>query len=156
MRKKASFTLIEMLIVMSLIALCLGAGAFGISRALNKESFEAQTQCFLHQIALAEELMIDTRQDVWISFKEGACFLIAPQHTHQVSLSKVKEVLFNHKEQDLLFSGALGIPPRGVLVLRSKSGEEKVIHLSGIPGMINQKEVATHEASYPQEILSLT
>ncbi len=153
--KKASFTLIEMLIVMSIVALCLGGGGFGISRVLNKEHFEKEAKIVLEQIHLAEELMINTKQDVQIFFEDGFCKLVAPKHTRQITLSKVREVLFNGKATSLFFDGSLGIPPKGTLILRGKNNE-KVIIFSGIPGKINHEEIAVHEASYPQEILSLT
>ncbi|MCH9608554.1 MAG: hypothetical protein S4CHLAM45_11320 [Chlamydiales bacterium] len=134
MPKKQAFTLLELMLVIALISLTLVGGGFGIARALKKERFEKRVEHVIGQITLAEETMIDTGQDVTLHIESAS---------------------FNGGEAVLYFDGALGISPSGELIL--KEGEKKrVINLPGLPGKINQKEIPTHEPSYPKEIFSLT
>lgn len=153
--RKNSYTLLEMMVVVFLVALCTGAGAFGVKRALAHERFEGEVKCIMSQIARAEELMIDAKYDVEICFKKGECQLIAPKRSKSIPLKYIHEVKLNGTTPTLYFDGTLGRSPSGTLTLKGNGGE-KTFFLSGIPGTTNLEEVAHHEATYPQEIFSLT
>lgn len=82
------------------------------------------------------------------------CHLTAAHFKKSVVLEHILHASFNDKQALLYFEGALGIPPKGKLVLQGKRGE-KTVWLPGIPGKINEKEKTIHETGYPQKILSL-
>jgi Prokaryotic N-terminal methylation motif len=170
-RSKYSFTLLEILIVMTLIATFLGAMALPISKALRKERFETAVKAVIGKITLATEVMLDFRTDVTLKLQlenqEVVCTILPqmrlPEHiekgfNHKNEIKGISTMLFNDKAQESIeihFEGTLGSISAGEIALINGNLKE-VITLPGYPAQIHKGKHAqtTYHPTYPQEILS--
>lgn len=164
---KRSFTLIEMLIVMTLIAAALGTLSLQVAKALKGGRFESGVDQVMGKLTLAQELMLDFHTDVTVVFTrqtEGIeCKLIAgrllpdaiERAMNRYKLIKgIEEVTFSGEA--LFFDGTLGTTPHGALSLSSQSSKATLI-LNGYPARITRGIYCEKEeayAVYPEEIIS--
>ena len=171
-RHKRAFTLFEILIVISLIAISFGFTAIQVPKALKKERFETAVEEVIAKISLATELMLDYRMDVVLIFsqKEGELFYdfklnqpIPPKLNAKLKrnpkIKGIEKIAFDGKPCQtigLLFDGTLGAISRGGLHLEG-NGQEAHLLLRGFPSkIIRGNNDLSKEASpfYPEEILS--
>lgn len=168
---KRSITLIELMVVITLITIVLGAVAISIPKALKRGKFERSVEAIIAKITLAQELMLDFHTDVTLTFKQQesalACHLetACPLKSHiekecnRISLLQgIEQVTFNGiicPEITLHFEGSLGISPKGVLAFTCNEHAVK-LPLKGYPTGIKrgEYEIQTDQADYPEEILS--
>ena len=173
MRSKRSITLMEMMIVISLIAVALGGMALPISKALKGEKFAHGVDAVIGKIMLAQEVMLDFHADVKLILeqdKEGKgidCLIVAaiplPPHiekglNHRPHIAGIMEMAVNHEKKnrvELSFDGTLGSVPQGILSLIAP-GKEEHIALPGYPRQIRRGNhvQTTSNTSYPEEIVS--
>ncbi len=154
MKKRSAFTLFELLLVVTLVMMTLGAVTISIPRALSKERFEKEAEHVWQQIVLAQELMLDTQHDVILRLDKKGCEM----HPFLEKNLKIKEIdSFSFQEQQgsvtLYFDSTLGTTPKGALHIKGRRGESHTYLLPGFPGKYRLKEIQAHEAPYPQEIL---
>ncbi len=173
MRHKRSITLMEMMIVISLIAVALGGMSLPISKALKSEKFARGVDGVIGKIMLAQEVMLDFHTDVRLILEkdeEGKgvnCHIIAniplqPQIekglNHRPLIAGITEMAFNHERENRIefsFDGTLGSVPQGTLTLMAPGKEEKIV-LPGYPRQIrrgNHVQI-TSSTPYPEEIVS--
>ena len=170
---KRSITLIEMMIVISLIATALGGMALPLSKALKGEKFERGVDRVIGKIMLAQELMLDFHTDVQLILeqdKEGEaihCLILVaiplpPQIekgiNHRPHIAGIRQMAFNHEDKDrmeLSFDGSFGVLPQGTLTLMGPRNAEHIA-LPGYPGQIRRGNhvQTTINTPYPEEILS--
>lgn len=164
MRRKASFTLLEILIATFLVAIAVSATAIAIPKFLSGERFEKEVKTVENKIALVQELVIDTEQSLSLVF-DNLQLLIEPANALPKRwlrpikpFKEIESVSFDGEVLNRLvlqFDGQMGGCPRGRLTL---SGKKKSVdlYLPGFPGQIKRtKEVLYGEnAPYPQELLS--
>lgn len=168
---KNSFTLLEILLVLTLIAFVLGAGAIQVPKLLSHERFETQAKSIKRKIELAQEIMLDYDMDVELLLKRDPKGLICQVKTqmplpkrwnrflHSKPLDEISFVAFNGERVDsltLVFDGSLGAIPRGNLRLIGKK-QDAAFYLPGFPGKIHRGERQDEKTvvPYPQEIFSL-
>ncbi len=166
---KKAFTLIEMVLVITLIAIALGAMAFPLSKALKKEKFERGVDAIIARITFAQEIMLDFHTDVTLTLLEESgkviCTIepaialpakIEKALNHHKEIPGISQLCFNHeirKRIEICFDGTIGAVSRGTLTL-SGSGREAILSLPGYPTHIQRGE---HEAQkscfipYPEE-----
>ena len=174
---KRSITLFEVLIVMSLIAVALGASFIPVSKALRGEKFERGVEQLTAKIALAQEVMLDFQTDVSLFlFQEGneiKCVIkthkklptyLEKSLNRYKTINGIEQMAFNnevHKDIEIQFDGVLGTVSKGTLTLISNK-KEVTLNLKGYPAHITRGEHAeansqkvNEEASYPEEIISI-
>lgn len=171
---KRSFTLLEILLVVALIGLALGAISIQIPKALSGETFERGVDQVKCRIALAQELMLNYQTDVFLEFEhdEEEKGMRCVIHTGKPLSEKLKnnvnrhsvvkgieKVEFGEISADnvvLHFDGTLGATPKGVLILKGKNREASLT-LKGFPSHILRGDHVAEEskAAYPEEILSV-
>jgi type II secretory pathway pseudopilin PulG len=170
---KRPFTLFEILIVIALITVALGVMTLQIPKALKGAKFERGVERIIAKLALAQEVMLDFRTDVYLTFKqqEGVmeCTLTAGRKLPprlEESLNRYKKiegieaVAFDTSAggdvPQLYFDGAVGATPQGILTLSGYGREEKIV-LNGYPAQIKRGTyVQANERTidYPEEIFS--
>lgn len=170
---KRSLTLIEVMLVMVLIGIGLGALAFQASKALKKGKFESGVEQIMGKIALAQEIMLDFRTDVTLTLRkqqDGIECLIEtlshlPPHLEKginrsSLIAGIDSLAFNNGGQNeikLLFEGGLGITPKGELTLSFRD-LNSTLSLKGFPAHIkkihNESNNEGQQTPYPEEILS--
>lgn len=173
MRRKRSITLMEMMIVISLIAVALGAMSLPISKALKSETFAHGVDGVIGKIMLAQEVMLDFNTDLQLFLKkdeEGKgihCHIVPgiplPPHiekglNHRPLIPGITEMAFNHEIKNsiqLSFEGPIGSISQGTLTLGA-SGKEEHIALPGYPKHIRRGNYVqtTSSTPYPEEIIS--
>ena len=173
MRLKRSITLMEMMIVVALVAVSLGAMSFPIAKALQGEKFAHGVDGIIGKIMLAQEVMLDFDTDVQLFLKkdkEGKgihCHIVPgiplPPHiekglNHRPLIVGIDEMAFNLENKnniEISFEGPLGSISQGILTLRA-SGKEEHITLPGYPKHICRGNYAPTpcSTSYPEEIVS--
>lgn len=169
---KRSFSLLEVLLTLALIAVALSACGFGLSRVLSKQRFEAAVQKVGAAMTLAQELMLDCGMDVsfiLIQEEKGVVYAIETQRELPERLRKavhlrnkvdgIEQIAFDgvfSGKIELLYDASLGTTPKGTLELNNRSFSKK-IHLKGYPsrvlGDIDECEKDS-QAVYPQEAVS--
>lgn len=169
---KRAVTLFEVLVVMTLLAVALGAAFIPLSKALRGERFERGVDQLIGKLALAQEIMLDFHTDVLITLDKQGDEVICklkpcqklPPHLEKTlnryeTIKGIDEIAFDNEERNsivLHFDGTLGTTPEGKLVLTSNNKEE-VLVLKGYPTQIKRGEHAdknSSEANYPEEIVS--
>jgi prepilin-type N-terminal cleavage/methylation domain-containing protein len=170
-RAKRAVTLIEMLLVISLIAVALGALSLPLVKAIKKERFEQGVDQLISKLTLAQELMLDFNTDVNVKLtqKEGSilCLIEAdkplPSHLEHAfnrygKISGIEEMQFDNSVRSQLViccDAAFGTLSQGQLKLVSGAHEE-TIFLKGYPSQIKRGlgEKQECQVPYPEEILS--
>lgn len=169
---KHPFTLFEMLLVITLVAMALGICALPISKAVKSERFERGVDQVAAKIALAQELMLDFRTDVTLLLEmkqhELCCSIKIERHlpahlersiNRYNKIKGIEEMAFNHDRRDsiqLQFDGTVGTTPQGELSL-SAPQKEAILILHGYPAQIvrgKHEKKKKCEALYPEEIVS--
>lgn len=165
MRRKASFTLLEMLLCVALVACAFSVLTISIPNFLGSERFEREARVVQEKLALAQELMIDCDTSVKLILDKGQ-LLVAPQKSLPKSwlrapkrFKEIQTVLFDNQpveRLELIFDGEIAACPRGVLTLVGKKRRQRSFYLAGFPGRMDQKKEAlcAQNAPYPQEFLS--
>ena len=69
MIKKRFVTLLELLIVISILAIAIGAISFNINRALREQHFKTEVELVVDYLRLAQNLMLIMNADVHVIFK---------------------------------------------------------------------------------------
>jgi type II secretory pathway pseudopilin PulG len=174
--KKRSLTLIEMMLVMTLIAIGLGTLGFQVAKALKKERFERGVEQVMGKISLAQEVMLDFHTDVTLTlYREGEeieCRLetdlslpsqIEKGLNRYHTIEGIEEIAFNdeiRRKIILQFEGGVGSTPQGKLTFLGQ-GDAISIHLKGYPTQIRREQNRGGEngptlcqADYPEEIFS--
>jgi|GEM_PF-5468201 len=170
MRKKASFTLLELLLCAALVAFALGAVTLSIPRFIANERFEKDVKVVLQKIELVTELMLDCDSSITLAFdesKEGVQLSIIPAKELPKKwirvpkpLKEIRSVSFDGERAchlELLYDCEVGGCPRGLLTLEGKN-RKQTLSLPGFPGKIKRGEevLSGKNAPYPQEIFSFT
>jgi len=150
-RRVKAITLIEILLVMSLIGMAVGAMQFGVHKLLKKEAFVQEVRKIRNMVAFAQEVMIDTKCDLSLTLlHEGSdvklLFSSTPELPERVArtlqditVRHVETLTFNEavvSELILNFEGHLGIISEGVIEIKSKKEKSQTIHLRGFPGRV--------------------
>lgn len=147
-QKAKAITLIEILLVLSLIAMALGATQFGFTHFIKEEAFVQECAKIKKAIAFAEELMMDTGSDLTLTLqhdKEEMKLLLSTSKTLPKRLllpleqccKEITFLYFNDKPTKKLvlhFEGHLGITSKGVITLENKKGKKQYFVLRGFPG----------------------
>jgi len=169
---KRSFTLLEILLVISLIATGLGVLSLQISKALKKEKFEQGVEQLISKLTLAQGLMLDFQTNVRVKLFQETVEVVCtietdktlPPHLERSinryhKIPAILEMQLDRSVQEeiiLNYDASLGITTQGVLTLISGPNEEQ-IHLKGYPTRVkrgaNEKNNECH-VPYPEEILS--
>ena len=169
---KQAFTLFEILIVMSLIAIAFGGLTLQISKALKGERFERGVEQIIAKIALAQELMLDFHADIQLTLNHAQdvwkCELVVnrqlPAHqaksiNRYVNIKGIEGIAFDGTFKEIIelqFDGTLGTIPKGVLTLISNHKKETIV-LNGDPSHIRRGTYVQKnncQAIYPEEIFS--
>src|SRR4051794_25066422 len=171
--KRQYFTLFEILLVITLIALIGGTCVFSLPKALKQEREEKSMASLIAKVEIAKEVMVDYDADVTLILSqaaEGVTCHLYPSKPMRESIKKAlnKESFFpgiervvwrgvTYRELKLPFVASDGKIPEGVLELHCK---EKVCryYLPGYLGEIKKNydtEIQKPQAPYPQEVLSL-
>lgn len=166
-----SFTLIELMLVIALIAIGLGTLAFQVSKALKAERFERGVEHIIQKISLAQEIMLDFHTDVTLTLKqsgqavecqlEAACVL--PAHiekglNHASRVQGIEQMTLDNTVSETIklpFEASLGITPQAQITF-NYLGRQAILCLPGYPAAIKRGhyEITTNESHYPEEILS--
>jgi len=150
-KKNSAITLIEILLVMSIIALVIGTVQFGFHAFLKEEAFVQESAKIKKAILFAQEVMMDTKSDLTLtlvhdenqihmhfsSSKELPEKILYP--LRECSCKEVHTLFFNtrrEKEITLRFEGHLGYTTEGLITLESKKGKKQNIVLRGFPGSV--------------------
>ncbi|MFN0064999.1 MAG: Tfp pilus assembly protein FimT/FimU [Chlamydiales bacterium] len=172
MKRVNSFTLFELLLVMSLVALVLGVGGLQIPRLLSHERFEAGVAKIEKMVELSSEIMLDCKADVTLVLRqeeEGVVCQIEvtsslPKRWNRFlrcgPIASIQGVSFDDtpsRELLLSFDASLGSIPKGCLTLHGKKRSSRLF-LSGYPGKMGKNEEVKDVRTplYPQEVFSLT
>jgi prepilin-type N-terminal cleavage/methylation domain-containing protein len=172
-KNKSALTLIEMLLVISLLAIAFGVISVPISKALKKEKFERGVDQLLVKLALAQELMLDFQTNVSLTLaldqehEKVTCRLETerrlPDHL-ETSINRygkvagIQEMQFDDSVRNTLvlyFDASFGTTSKGVLTLISGMNKAQ-INLKGYPARIKRGDDEENECQvpYPEEILS--
>lgn len=170
-KNKRSITLIEILIVMTLISITLGTIALHTPRAIRAEQFEQGVQKIKSKIMLAQELMISYKTDVFLTLtmENNACYCSMKAnhdlyngciYMRKEKIRGIKSVTFNSSEKNTLtlcFNGNIGNSPTGKLSLQGIDGQEVIFTLKGFPSCLNRGnyEIQKTMSSYPKALLSI-
>ncbi|MCP5470301.1 MAG: hypothetical protein H7A36_07360 [Chlamydiales bacterium] len=169
--RRNSFTLLELLCVLTLIAFVLGTGGIQMKRALSGERFERAVEQIERKLELAQEIMLDCNTDVIVTFETGEKGVVCQLHTLKplpkrwrrfltVNLKEVNAISFDGErvqKLELTYDSALGACPCGHLLIQGKK-RVRMLTLPNYPGKI-KKGVSDEKGifvPYPQEVLSLT
>jgi prepilin-type N-terminal cleavage/methylation domain-containing protein len=171
-RNKSPFTLIEMLIVLTLIASALGALSLQISKALKGERFERGVEQVIAKLTLAQELMLDFHTDVHLTLTQEkggvVCTLKTdlrlPDHLERAinlynKIEGIEQMCFDNRAKAIIalyYDGATGVTPQGTLTLVAPRKGESII-LKGYPAQIRRgidEQTKNCHADYPEEIFS--
>ena len=164
MKRKASFTLLEILIGTFLIAMAVAATAIAIPKFLGNERFEKEVKIVEDKIALIQELVIDCELSLSLVFDDKQ-LKIEPSDglpkrwiRDPKPFKEIESIAFDGeraKRLVLKFDGQLGGCPRGLLTLKGKKRSVD-LYLPGFPGRIQRTKEALYgeNAPYPQEFLS--
>jgi len=165
-RVKRSVTLLELLIVVSLIAVAFTVVGVQGPRFIKKTRFSAGVNKVIGKLSLAQEVMLNFQTDVKITFepRDGGLEVhlqteshvpenVLKQINHRSWIKGIERVEFNGSA--LTFDTTLGRIPEGELRLFSGNWEETLI-LRGFPSRIKRGEHVAYEteATYPEEIFS--
>lgn len=149
--KKHPFTLVEILLVLTLLAMVGGAFALFSARSLGRYTFEKEVDMIASKLLFAEEIMMDHGVDVSCVFAHNCFSLIASRPLpidierlmkKEEKLKAIEEISFEGKS--LLFEGATKCCPEGRLHLKGKRCE-MTLCIPPFPGRIN-KELICHAA----------
>ncbi len=160
------FTLLEMLLVVTLVGLTLGVIAIQAPKALKGETFERGIDQVKTRIALAEELMLNCQTDVQLIFEpegEGKGLICRLKTDKPVPSRLTREI----ERQALIkgvdavvpgvlhFDGTLGASPKGTLLIKG-GNREVILTLKGFPSHILRGDHVTEDsqATYPETVLS--
>lgn len=166
-RSKRPFTLLEILITLTLIGVGLGALAMQVSKVINGEKFERGVDQIISRLSLAQELMLDYRMDVRVQLTRQKGIVMCSIETDRPLPKRLERAIERHKEIPgiqafypetctLHFDGTVGTTPQGSLTLRSQN-KEATLTLTGYPTRIKRGTYVqqnTPPAVYPEEILS--
>jgi prepilin-type N-terminal cleavage/methylation domain-containing protein len=175
--RRRSFSLLELMVVIAIIALTTPLMGVGIYRALKKEQFEAASRELAIQLGQAQQTMLYADRDMLVELIPGPdgvlCQLIRPSIAGMGTpvgeprlLKGVEQLLWNGQR----LSGSLLLPfysggremPRGeIAVMRDK--EVRTVRLLGYPHPIqvengenqqNQNHGESGYEAYPQEVVA--
>ncbi len=170
MRRKSSLTLLELILVISIASLLVGAGTLQIPRFLAHERFEKEVKLVQQKIELAQELMLDFETDITLQLlatDAGTTLKLLSTkplkkrwNRKEMTLKQIKQIAFDREKTDdlkLLYDCQMGGCPKGNLKLIGKK-KEVTLFLPGYPGKIKRGEKLEDgkNAPYPQEMFSLT
>ena len=164
MRKKANFTLMELLLVLSLIACVTTIAGFALPRFLTTERFDKEVRWVEQKVALAQELAMDLGTTVQLTMDVQGITMEAytplPRRWLRPSppFRELRAFSFEGARVDslrLIFDGELWGSPRGVLMMEGDKNSA-AFYLPGYPGrIVREKEaIDVQDAPYPQELLS--
>jgi len=164
MKQRLSFTLLELMIVIAVIALAVSATTYGIPRLLAQSRCEKDLARLQGTLALAETLMCAQHRDVVITCcpsQQGVVCTLHTPHIHKrYTLKHIDFLAFNGKAApfELVFDASICRVPQGLLELRHASSSY-FLHLPGYPGGISlhpspQPLGVEYAVSYPKELLS--
>lgn len=177
--KKKHFTLLELLVVLTILSLCVGLTGIKIREFYQEQSFLSDTRRVVSELAMAQDLMLILDTDVYVIFskekgsgdwslhlsvdkplKESWRHLIE----REVPLKSIRQIRFEGVSKDPIeLEFSLGKMSEGVLELTSsdRAGKKGVddhfeLRLPGFPAPIGQaktKEKGRIEATaYPEEV----
>ncbi|NGX61222.1 MAG: hypothetical protein K940chlam9_00705 [Chlamydiae bacterium] len=172
-KRKRAFTLVEILLGLTLLAIFLGTASISIPKALAKERFEKGMSRAVARLSLAQEVMLDYGSDVEVVFSfredgEGIEIELKPLKplseallTHLNRSSHVEEIVSGRFDETplpftLFFDGTVGATPAGVLSLEGKRGNSGELTLRGFPSEIKRGSYAISETeigTYPEALL---
>lgn len=172
MKKKRPFTLLELLLVVTLMGIVCATCAIQIPKALHAEEFSQSVERFIDKVEIAQEIMIDYEADLSLHLEQRGDKVFCTFCAEGGVPEKLIRRLNKHSELKQIHSFAwegvssssLKLPfhasshgiEKGVLKLVGK--RESSIFLPGYPKKIqkNLKEYAQKiiQAPYPQEVLS--
>ena len=170
MRKKGSFTLLELLLCVALVAFAFGAVSLSIPRFLASERFDKDVKIVQQKIELVQELMLNCDQSISLIFDttaKGTLISIVPTQglpkkwiRSPRPLQEIQNISFDGEKAthlELLYDAEIGGCPRGLLTLYGKKGSQ-TLSLPGYPGKIKRAEevLSGKNAPYPEKALSLT
>lgn len=172
---KRALTLIELLLVIMLITVSLGALGISIPKALKKEGLEKAVHHVLAKISLAREMALDYQADMLLILrpeenqgKKYSCEIRPMQHipvraaqaaNRHRTIQGVDKMSYGELNGviTIRFSSGIVSEPQGVLKLFCDKNEAAIL-LGNIPkkaennGACSQN--VTQPAPYPEEILS--
>lgn len=136
--KRRFLSLIEILIVLSIIAMLGGFVAINVRGALSEQHFKNDVQKVTEQIRLTRQLMLISSVDTELVFKEGNLHFVCENKIEpridrmirkKMPLDHIKSVTFDgHADPTLLFKSRGSIVPTGTLVLKGGNGEVKSLY----------------------------
>jgi type II secretory pathway pseudopilin PulG len=165
--KKRPITLIELMLVITIAAIAIGALGFTLPKALREERFKKNTLEVLLKIQTATDLMLAYDTDVILAFHRERDGLHASYATskplppqllgslnRKEVLKEIADIEFNGKNTPLVFSSSNGQTPDGRLTIKGK--KEMAIQLPGYPTpyLKREHEKKKNKAPYPKEALS--
>lgn len=176
---RSCFTLMEMLVVMTLIVIVAGAIGMNVAGALRETRFRSGTELVLDKLQMAQDLMLIMDQDIRIKFDKvdgqlrclfevdakltPALRVIMNKNTDIAGIQNWEFVeADSHRKLEgkfnLEFGGGGTKMSRGVLHLQGADREE-IIPLPGYPSPLGKGTVQyfnnnenSYEALYPKEI----
>lgn len=178
--KRSFFTLIEILIVFTILSVVVGVVGFKIKEAADEQRFLSQAHELVSTLALAQDLMLIQDADVlfkmaynlatkqyecWIEVEKPLEGSWAKLVQRKVPLPDIGNFSFNESQREkleLLFS--LQKMSQGELILERKTSKNSLgesnfkISLPGYPrpfasrGKVLQEDAINKEALYPKEV----
>jgi hypothetical protein len=137
-RRRFYFTLLEMILVISLASLVAGAIGINIWNAKRKYNFDSEVSIVVNQLRLAQDLMLILDADLHLKFtqEEGADITYRLESEKELPweweqeikrkhkpLRAIRSIVFNTKEKvlDLPFLSGGSNMPQGLLIFSSDS-----------------------------------
>ncbi|MCH9611106.1 MAG: hypothetical protein S4CHLAM81_15200 [Chlamydiales bacterium] len=164
MRKRRSFTLLEIVLALALVAFATTALCLAIPAFLSKQRFEKEVLLVEQKLALVQELVFDCDMAINLVIEgnqlsiDPGCSLPKRWIRNPKPFSQIKQIAFDGQTTERLelqFDNEVGGCPRGELTLIGKR-QQVTLSLLGYPGKIVRGREALYgkNAPYPQELLS--
>jgi prepilin-type N-terminal cleavage/methylation domain-containing protein len=170
--RRRSFSLLEMMVVLAIVALSAPLMGVGIYRGLKRERFEASVRELATQLGLAQRTMLYRDSDVMVQLTPGpkglVCRLIASPALGTGTpigpdrlLPGIEKLIWNGQQVEgalqLQFYSGGRLMPQGELQL-VRASEVRRVQLAGYPHAIGVDTQPAYkedvDAAYPQEVVS--
>lgn len=153
--KRRNLTLIEVLLVLSIIVMLGGVVGINVRGAMAEQNFRNDVQTVVEQLRLSQELMLIAGIDVEVSFKAGVMYFhsedkIDPRIDRTIKkaipLKHIVELtLDGQPDPKIAFMSRGSVMTAGTLILKSKNEEKRIIAFLGAPGPIQAGTSNTKE-----------
>ncbi len=158
-------TLLELLVVISILALVIGFVGVNIRKAVQSQRFHSATEQFLDRVRLAQDLSLFAQLDVEVKIqkeKKGVLFWVECKELIKdkgmkrmiTKLAQKKPLKFSIEEEELTlpFKSNGAIVPKGELRLIGP-GQEKIITFLGYPAPLKFGKIVPIKELNPTQLM---